>query len=228
MHELNESHESGEMVCIRLRVSGEPSSPQRHEAQYCAASTSKYPKGLLDLPQELRDQIYEYIMIKPKNTITMLSIYDCFRSEVSAAQPALSRVNRQICSETLPMYYNSNTFLAEISDFGDLCIAKRWVSAIGGSNVRHLRHLALCGWTKLWFGHMARRLWLRVVFDLKDGTLEIEGNRTEVDLRQHLMKGVTDLKLACQNMVHARQGKPFDVESLRSLMDGFHGLCTAY
>lgn len=183
---------------------------------------------LLDLPPELRDLIYEYIVLKPKNTITMLPNFNCFASEVSAAQPALIRVNKQLRSEALPMFYNGNVFLAEVSDTIDLHTAKRWLTSIGEHNIRHLRRLALCGWTKIAFGHMTCRLWIRMLFDLKDGTLEIEGTETEVDKHRHVVKDVKELKLAYERLVEARKGQGFDVESLEILMESFHRLCTSY
>lgn len=197
-------------------------------AYHCREAKSKVMAGLLSLPQELRDQIYEHVVVRPRTTITMLDNYECYRSEASAAQPPLLRVNIQIRAETLPMYYDRNKFLAEISDFGDLCIAKRWLSRLGDDKVRHLRRLSLCGWTRVGIGHMMCRLWIKVLFDLQSGTLEIEGNQAEVDKSRHVMKDVSDLELAYQTMVDARSGSPFDVRTLGSLMDGFHGLCTAY
>ena len=55
--------------------------------------------GLLGLPPEIREQIYELVVVKDCNTITMLSNHDCHRSEISASQPVLSRVNRQLRDE---------------------------------------------------------------------------------------------------------------------------------
>ena len=114
-------------------------------------------KGLLALPAELREQIYGLIVAKPLNTITMLSNYDCFSSsEVSALQPAISHVCRQLRHETLATFYGRNVFLAEVSDGLDLRTALRWLNKIGEINVARLRHLVLCGWTRVPFGHMVR------------------------------------------------------------------------
>ena len=190
--------------------------------------TPKPSRGLLDLPPELRDQIYEYLVLKQRNTITMLPNYGSFQSPVSAAQPAICCVNRQIRAETLPMFYSNNLFLAEVSDSTDLAIAKNWLVVIGDENIRHLRRLALCGHTKVLFRAMTCRLWIRVVFDLKDGTLGIEGNEAKVDEHSHVVKDAKELKAAYQKMVFLRQGKGFDSFTLEMLMDGFNRLCTTY
>ena len=69
---------------------------------------------------------------------------------------------------------------------------------------------------------------MRVVFNLKDGTMEIEGNEVKVDEHSHVVKDAKALKLAYEDIVAAQEGKGFDALTLRSLMDGFHGLCTSY
>ena len=164
-------------------------------------------------------------MLKQKTTITMLPHYGCSQSLISAAQPALCCVNKQIRAETLPIFYSSNLFLAEVSDDTDLDIAKDWLAAIGIDNIRHLRRLALCGWTSVTFGHMNCRLWIRAVLDLKDGTMEVEGNEAKVNQSSHVVKDAKQLKAAYQQMVAAREGKDFDADALGGLMDGFHALC---
>ena len=188
-------------------------------------SDTSSPKGLLKLPPELRDQIYGYLMLKHKTTITMLPHYGCSQSLVSAAQPAFCSVNKQIRAETPPIFYGINLFLAEVSDDTDLDIAKNWLATIGDDNIRHLRRLALCGWTSVTFGHMNCRLWIRVILNLKDDTLEIEGNEAKVDKSSHVVKDAKELKAAYQQLVAAKEGKAFDADALGSLMDGFHAFC---
>lgn len=155
----------------------------------------------------------------------MLPHYTSFQSPVSAAQPPLCCVNKQIRAETLPIFYSSNLFLAEVSDDTDLAIAKNWLDTIGDENVRHLQRLALCGWTRVIFGHMICRLWIRVVLNLKDGTLEIEGDEAKVDQSSHVVKDAKELKEAYRDMVEARAEEGFDGDALGRLMDGFHALC---
>jgi hypothetical protein len=203
-------------------------SPDSHDATVDQPA----PKGFLSLPQELRDHIYELALVKPRNTITMLSNYSCFQSEVSAAQPALARVNRQIRQETLPIFYSANLFLAELSDETDLDTAKRWLQAIGDENVKSLRRLVLCGWTEISLDHsMFTKRWIRVVLNLKSGTMEIEArerNDFKADERLEKLRSIGELRTSFLRLVEARAGEPFDVQSVTSLMDGFHGLCTLY
>lgn len=188
--------------------------------------TMTRPKGFLDLPREIRDEIYEYLVVKPTNTITMLENHNCFQNEVSAAQPAISRVNRQIRLESLPMFYKRNVFMAELSNFYDLIIAKSWLDAIGDRNAMWLRRLALCGWTKVALGHQKCRLWIRCQFNLKDGVLDVEGNEVSVDGSRHIFKDMEACKESFRELVEAREGVSFDVESVTRLMECFQRLCT--
>ena len=193
-------------------------------------SNQDSPTGLLKFPQELRDQIYEYVVLKQKATVTMLPHYNTFQSPISAGQPALCCVNKQIRTETLPIFYDSNLFLAEVSDTDDLAIAKNWLSAIGNENIRHIRRLCLCGWTGVMVGPAVRlRLWIRAVMNFKDGTLEIEGNETQVDRRHasYVAKDMNDLKEAYRRIITAKGDGACDGESLGRLMDGFHALCVS-
>lgn len=189
--------------------------------------TISRPKGFLDLPRELRDEIYEYLVVKPTNTITMLELSPVFHNEVSAAQPAISRVSKQIRAESLPMFYKRNLFTAELSNFLDLTIAKSWLEAIGNHNAACIRRLGLCGWTKVAFGQSKCRLWIRANLNLKDGTLEIEGNEAPVDEHRRVFKDMEGMRTSYGAMIEAREGRDFDVYSLGALMQGFNELCTA-
>ena len=183
-------------------------------------------KGLLALPAELREQIYSLIVIKPRNTITMLSNHSIFASEISATQPALSHVNHQLRRETLDAFYGSNVFVAEVSDRTDLGTALRWLSAIGDVSVGRLRRLVLCGWTRVPFGHMMVRRWVKVSLDLRDGTIEFEDCET-LPHRSSLMRAIEDMRESFRALVAARDGG-FDAESLGRFMRGFHNMCEAY
>ena len=185
--------------------------------------------GLLGLPAEIREQIYELVVVKDCNTITMLSNHDCFHSEISASQPALSRVSLQLRDEVLPTFYNANLFLAEVCNREDLATAKQWLHTIGDLNVRCLRRVALCGWARVPFGHMVSRRWVRVVLDLKDGMMVVEPSRDGAEQHPHITKGLAELQTTFGEMVEARQALScayFDVTSVTGLMDSFHWMCT--
>lgn len=187
--------------------------------------------GLLDLPKELRDQIVSSILIKPQNTITMLSNSHCFQSEVSASQPAISKVSKQLRAETLPIFYSSNLFLAELSDPADLATAKNWLAAIGDGNVRHLRHLVLSGWTKVERHEHGRLGWqyryIRLVFDLRDGQLMLENDQDAETPTPSMTWGIDGLKQSFRAMVAAKAGRRFTAEEVGELMEEFHALCAA-
>jgi len=182
-------------------------------------------KALLDLPFELREAIYEYLVVKPANTITMLENHNCFQNEVSAAQPAITRVNRQIRAEALPLFYKSNVFLAELSEKLDLDIAKRWLIAIGNSNVVHLRRLVLCGWSQVIYQGRPSRLWIRCLFDLKDGTLTIDGNHVVVNGKKYISKDMSMMQQAFQFMIEYLDGGAWNELALRYFLEGFHEHC---
>lgn len=187
--------------------------------------------GLLDLPKELRDQIVSSILIKPQNTITMLSNSHCFQSEVSASQPTISMVSKQLRAEALPIFYSSNHFLAELSNPDDLATARNWLAAIGDGNVRHLRHLVLSGWTKVERHEQGRpghqHLYIRLVFDLRDGQLILENDRGMETTTPSAMWCIDGLKQAFRETFAAKSGRRFTAEEVGELMEKFHALCAA-
>jgi len=178
-------------------------------------------KNFLDLPFELREAIYEHLVVKPANTITMLENHNCFQNEVSAAQPAMTRVNRQIRAEALPLFYKSNVFLAELSEKLDLDIAIRWLIAIGNANIANLRRLVLCGWSQVIYQTRPSRLWIRCLFDLKNGTLTIDGNQ----VGKYISKDMSMMQQAFQFMIEYLEGRAWDELSLRYFLEGFHEHC---
>lgn len=182
------------------------------------------PKGLFKLPQELRDQIYGYVLLKSHATITMLPHYNSAQSLISAAQPALCCANKQLRAETLPVFYNINLFLAEISDEEDLNVAKNWIDTIGDENLGHVHRLALCGWTM----GLGVGTWLRMVINLKDCTMEGEQNvMMSGPDRDPPSKGkkVVEFRKMFEQVVEAKGCRAWDAELLLRLMGGFNALC---
>ncbi|KAK5714263.1 hypothetical protein LTR17_017269 [Elasticomyces elasticus] len=68
------------------------------------------PCPLLDLAAELRNQIFALAVVEPEpqHLFRLESAADGLKA--SFQQPALARVNRQIRSETLPIFYGQNVF----------------------------------------------------------------------------------------------------------------------
>ena len=67
---------------------------------------------LLELPAELRDYIYELALVNESNIV--IDPWD----NPKAAQPSLTRVNRKIRDETLPMFYAKNSFEIDLKIYG--------------------------------------------------------------------------------------------------------------
>lgn len=175
----------------------------------------------------------EYLILKPTNTITMLPNFGCHANEISACPPSICTVSHQIRAETLPTFYSGNTFTAQLDNAQDLETAKSWLEAIGDENVRHLRKLVMCGWTRVPFAgkEMVSRRWIRVVLDLRDGAMCIEshdGDFAAIVCVPQIANTIEQLKKAYVQMVYARGGRPFDVQSVGELMEGFNMLCTGY
>ena len=69
--------------------------------------------GLLSLPPELRNRIYEIVV---KIDVSPINI--CLWNAVKIdKQPAITRTCRQIRNESLPMYYQLNTFCFDASEW---------------------------------------------------------------------------------------------------------------
>ncbi|KAF2481547.1 hypothetical protein BDY17DRAFT_190189 [Neohortaea acidophila] len=194
--------------------------------------------GLLSLPPELRDEIYTYIVDTPTDNIAAFEgqqeLAQSRHLRNVAAQPAISRVNKEIRAEVLPLFYKRNDFLVELSQPADLELAKRWLQAIGDADVRSLRWLTLCGWGFVNLGscRRARRIrcnfWVKVRFDLMQGQLEFDDESEVSDGEEggggrRLRKDIRQLREFYQRMVEERrrEGRGFTREGLSGLMDIF-------
>ncbi|KAK4959837.1 hypothetical protein LTR10_002725 [Elasticomyces elasticus] len=96
------------------------------------------PSRLLDLPPEIRNQICTLAVTA---TVSLLVPATCDHvGWQDAAQPAITRVNRQIRKEALPIFYCENIFEAHVHslDFGYFL---SFMQIIGPQNIRNMRNV---------------------------------------------------------------------------------------
>jgi hypothetical protein len=106
------------------------------------------PVGFKDLPGEVRNNIYEHVIgdlqdQRPNHgefagpSFNLLSI-DPHPQLINEWQPALTRVDRQIRAEALPLYYARNMFVVPKQGFPDfetrLDLLRAWLRSIGPQN----------------------------------------------------------------------------------------------
>lgn len=105
--------------------------------------------GLLDLPAELRNTIWEYALVRTGPIRSMLPLAS---RPHAFQQPSLTAVSRQIRAETLPIFYHANSF--EAPYWYEL---KLFVRRMDKANVKFLRCLQL-DWTEYELAVAARML----------------------------------------------------------------------
>lgn len=90
------------------------------------SSTMPSENRLLALPAELRVYIYELVVIEthPLKPTFMYSKPD------DGKQPAVTKVSRQVRAESLPIYYEKNTFRVECYVGSVIESSQRWLRAI--------------------------------------------------------------------------------------------------
>lgn len=104
---------------------------------------------LLNLPAELRNAIYEYVLPKEEHAFWMA---DCYKRKV----PGILLANKQIRSEALPIFYQSNIWV-RISDL-DLSCPTHWLWAPDHPFDITVSHDGYPSWPEL-------KVWLRAYFD---------------------------------------------------------------
>lgn len=90
-------------VCLQLPNRRCHASPSGH-CITADTTQDKTPLSFLSLPTEIRNKIYRYSLVKRPSANPILGL----------VQPPLTRTNRQIRSEALPIYYGNNEFVLEI------------------------------------------------------------------------------------------------------------------
>ncbi|TKA69474.1 hypothetical protein B0A49_05212 [Cryomyces minteri] len=94
-------------------------------------SDADAPFPFLELPAELRNNIYSLALVQPSR----INVYD----GSSSKQPPLTRVCKQIRGECLPLFYGANEFYAEV--FAPRFKLPFWFRVIGNANCLLLRSL---------------------------------------------------------------------------------------
>ena len=97
----------------------------------------------MDWPAEIRNRIYELVLVREKDTDISLWPQWAYRpqaAEVSGLkQPPLTQVNRAIRKDTLPIVYGCNTIIVSLCRLAGVLTATRWLRSIGPSNRKLLR-----------------------------------------------------------------------------------------
>ncbi|KAK5705564.1 hypothetical protein LTR97_002683 [Elasticomyces elasticus] len=118
-----------------------------------ARRTGVRPLQLLELPAEIRNRIYEYAVklydTQRKDIIRMGAGKSMYFDSNPAAQPAITRVSRQLRKDTLSMFYNVNDFAvqalpinaADIRDgSSQVC---RWLRCIGAEKAHMIKNFTV-------------------------------------------------------------------------------------
>ncbi|KAK5686520.1 hypothetical protein LTS10_002640 [Elasticomyces elasticus] len=103
---------------------------------------------LLELPPELRNSIFELTVVSPQSLPTRLAQdiryldHTTLISKALPEIPAIARTSRQIRSEALPVFYNSNTFVINKHDIPDSSEVMLWWSRFAkGEAPKHIANI---------------------------------------------------------------------------------------
>lgn len=103
--------------------------------------------GFFKLSAELRNMIYHDLVRRGSTywiTADQNKTYGDKRASI-AASSAITQVCRQICTETLPIFYGANTFSITLMCETNVTRAKQWVAAVGNTGVEHVKRILLRG-----------------------------------------------------------------------------------
>ncbi|KAK5705569.1 hypothetical protein LTR97_002688 [Elasticomyces elasticus] len=139
---------------------GAAQAAERSVARRRARKYGVRPLHFLELPPEIRDQIYELVvkyrdcrtkdMIRLEPKSAWVSLYK--RPALHpATQPAITVVSRQLRGETLPMFYGINEFcmIGSDADNSNMKSAQvcQWLGGIGVQNAQMIRSFQI-----FWYG----------------------------------------------------------------------------
>ncbi|KAK3626782.1 hypothetical protein LTR56_019600 [Elasticomyces elasticus] len=113
------------------------------------------PLQYMDLPPELRNLVHQYVVDyyhyqyslykrTQSNEIGFSLVYS-----FEAVQPAISRVSRQLRTETLAMFYATNRFVLDLTWMGVskvegwVLLVGSWLTSIGAVNARHIKSFTI-------------------------------------------------------------------------------------
>ncbi|KAK4892303.1 hypothetical protein LTR27_009137 [Elasticomyces elasticus] len=115
------------------------------------------PLQLMDLPAEIRNRIFELavsshnVCSEARTTIDLQGLR-C-RGDVykyAAAQPAITRVSRQLRKDTLEMFYNVNQLVIELTELYTWRLASvgdhkasRWLEAVGPQQAAFIKAITI-------------------------------------------------------------------------------------
>ncbi|KAK5127818.1 hypothetical protein LTR85_004934 [Meristemomyces frigidus] len=101
--------------------------------------SSNQPFRFLDLPPELRNRVYDDLVVTEAPLLPSACQHT---SRPSAAQPDITRVCRQIRQEALPMFYGLNQFDVHIHRC-DFAYFIDYMDTIGEHNRKHIKIVVL-------------------------------------------------------------------------------------
>ena len=115
-------------------------------AQACSGSVTPDAPSLLTIAPELRNQIYEYLLVEPCSITIEITAVDFRKTKVtkgtstSIGSPAILRTCRQIYHEAVGLLYSRNAFrfqhnihdnLFDVNLISPMDVCKRWIDGIG-------------------------------------------------------------------------------------------------
>ncbi|KAK4499284.1 hypothetical protein PRZ48_009797 [Zasmidium cellare] len=110
--------------------------------------TCDQPKHIrfLDLPKELRDEVYQYLMPQPTNfslgpVFTFGIRPSCKKSDLTTRSYPISQTCRQIRDESLFTYYSSTPFTFDFLWHKDIESARRWLACQDEAAISSMRQV---------------------------------------------------------------------------------------
>lgn len=125
-------------------------------------TTTNTTSSLLELPPELRNYIYELVLVEP-STIKLVTLRDAW--DISKVRrPTMAGICKQIRQEALPIYYERNTFELYIgalspgmSGPNSFIFLRKWLGMIGAANIKLVKRVIVS--SASWLDERAIRLY---------------------------------------------------------------------